>query len=138
MPDFTVYDVETGRVINSGTVGSLKQVAIQSGTNTEIVLGQMLDAETTYVVLHEPTPRPKFTPVEHRTIRADGVHTTTISNVPPGTALRLFKPDKTIDDYTIDDGSFAFSTAIAGVYRFKFRGPWPYREQTMTVVADAP
>ena len=138
MPQFTVYDVETGRVINSGTVGSLKQVAIQSSANTEIVLGEELDGETEYVVEHVRTPRPKFTPVEHRTIRADGVHVTTISNVPAGTTLRLFKPDRTIEDYTIDDGSFEFSTAIAGVYRCKFRGPWPYREQTVTVVADAP
>ncbi len=137
MPAYTVYDVETGRVISSGTVGSLKQVAIQSSANTEIVLGQVLDGETEYVVEHVRTPRPKFTPIEHRTIRADGVHTTTISNVPAGTSLRLYKPDKTIEDHTIDDGSLAFSTAIAGVYRLTLRGPWPYREQTVTVVADA-
>lgn len=133
MPDFTVYDVETGRVLNSGRTGSLKQIAIQSKANTEIVLGEQLDAETHYVVEHEAVPRPRFTPLEQRTIRADGVHKTTISNLPAGTILRFEG-----ENHPIDDGLFEFLTAVPGTYRFALRGPWPHREQTVTVIANAP
>ena len=121
MIDFTRYD-STGRILCFGT---MQRIVFDD--LTDVLEGQYND-ELYYVMGGIPVPRPTFTP-QKTELLADGVDETVVTGLPIP-----FIVDIDGEEYTVDDGSFEFSTTFPGTYKITPR-TFPYRQQTIEVVA---
>jgi hypothetical protein len=138
---YTLYDAQTGIVRNS--IAGIDDAKRNRLPSEGLERGQW-SGDAWYFPQGVRTPRPQFTPVDERTIRADGRHETSFSSLPAGTTLRVDRQNETgrfdliWESFEIDDGSFQFSTAQTGYYRLRFAAPFPHREQDVMVTANAP
>lgn len=125
---YTVYDADTGRILRTGFCQA-DDVAIQSSSNEEIVLEGEFSSEIYYVIEHEAVPRPLMFTQTDVEIRADGEERL-ILPVQPGTVIK---------DYGVPfilDTTFEFASAKPGEWFFEFEPPFPYRPQSLRIIAN--
>lgn len=128
MPEITIVDSETGRILRScGVIES--DVPAQSRAPNEIILEGTFDARTRRYDGSAIVERPLLFSSDYH-IAADGLDTLTLA-IPAGTTLEWDGQAQ-----IIEDGSFEFSTVDPGESRFTFWLPFPYQRQTIRVIAQ--
>ena len=125
----TVYDRATGRVIRSGQCVPGEYKNQRDDAKRQGLLAIACDPTLLYVVEGKPVPRPTLHPLSHWVIKADGDAVVSFPT-PEGTTVWHNGAQYPLD------GTFEFSTAEPGDYRFDFRCPFPYvNDFVLTVTA---
>ena len=112
--NFTVYNSVTGRIIRTGSGGTLETVNAQAYNPNEVVLTEPCDLGNDYVLAGVITPRQSLNATWNKTtITADGIDEAVLSTLPNCTV--------TVDgtDYVVTDGSFEFSATSIGEYAIR-------------------
>lgn len=132
MPQFSVFDANTGEILRTGHCSDPKDVAIQSHASHEIIHDELLDLAETYMPGSVITPRPLLFTTAHFDIIAndqDALHRT---DMPNGTLIGFDR-----EQHTVEDGEFHFSSGVPGVFTFEIQPPFPHQRQFITVTAHA-
>ncbi|MHB1086460.1 MAG: hypothetical protein ACYCZ0_01805 [Minisyncoccota bacterium] len=143
MPEITIVDAETGRILQTsdvpeGDVALQNRWPIQNGSggfdivavNSRIIIEGKFDGRTQYWRNNAVVDRPTLCRKLQREIAASGSDRLSVGKVPPGTIVVVDG-----DEYQVDDGVFEFTTAHPGTYKIVLRPPFPWQQQTLTVVA---
>lgn len=131
MPQFILFDPETGEIVDSGRSGSLKQVMAQ-GLDGHLLLIGSADRTTQYVDVGtvQIVARPLFYADTEFHVLADGVSQLEFK-LPPGTIVR-----QEGEAVTLPDGHLGFGSAVEGEFSLEIAPPFPFQVQTLKVVAD--
>ena len=141
--NYTVFDMNTGRVLRVFDTDSIAQVAIQSRANHEIVLEGEHPDHLWHWGDQEPALRPPVLPFSERTIEAGEVLSL---DVPHGTGVIYELTDQPLnrlgrfprETAVIDDGNFAFKSGKLGTFTFIFLPPFPFlQEHELQVIVNA-
>jgi len=124
---FSIYRLDTGEVLRSGTCSMYRDVVAQRINADEICIDIELNAATQYVVSGAPTDRPLLLEKTEWTLPDDGE------------GVQFPVPENTVVRYegetnTVNDGAFEFEGDTPGEYRFQIEPPFPYQRQFVGIV----
>ncbi|MDF2797509.1 MAG: hypothetical protein K0R85_253 [Devosia sp.] len=141
---FTVFEDRFGaaRILTNGECSTL-QTAMGHGApgQRQVLIGEALDGELFYFLDYQPVPRLALAP-EAISIAADGLATAQLDGLPAGTLARILRRSddnraETVRDWDeVDDGIFGLRTAVPGSYELQIEPPFPFRRQTVKVMAQ--
>lgn len=135
MINFYVYDSDTGRVLGTGSYDERGDGA----ANRALKIG-VINADLEYAPGGVKTPRPTFNPLtlllDKTAILANGVDAATISGVPAGTTVKVFKDSDAFPRgvAVVNDGTLVLRVDTAGVYRLVLEN-FPTQVTSFTVTA---
>ena len=133
MIQFYIYDTANGRVLARGGYDESGD-----GAATRSIGMGPIDPSIQYVPAGVKTTRPLFTnlSLDKTSILADTVDGATITNVPAGTVVKVFKDAEKFPRgvVTVADGTFVLKVDTAGVYRITLIN-FPNQDATFTVNA---
>lgn len=124
---YSVYNVETGRILRSGSCLKSDRAA-QAGPGEAVLTKAYSDAEF-YVAGKKPAARPVIYANDAATIEGDGIDELVIGNVPEGTEVSL----DGLAVGTIEDGQLSYASIEPGEHHLWLRPPTPWREQHIRV-----
>lgn len=124
---YSIYHLDTGQIITSGTCSMFRDVVAQPISAAEICIGIELDGATQYVVEGAPAERPVLLDKTEWTLPDDGG------------SVQFPVPENTVVRYegeasAVDDGAFEFEGDTPGEYRFMIEPPFPYQRQLLRIV----
>ena len=115
MKTFTIYNILTGEVKRIGSAPD-NMVAIQALDGEGIILNEMLDHDTQYIINSIPTLRTEMlTTINKLIISADGIDVCVIQNIPLNTEIFINDVFKGIEL----DGITEISFDTLGIYNIK-------------------
>ena len=135
MINFYLYDSDSGRVLGTGTYDERGDGA----TNRAVKAGT-INPDTEYAPGGVKTARPTFNLttllLDKQNIVANGVDQATISGVPAGTVVKVFKDEDKFPRgaATVNDGSVSLRVDTAGAYRIVLEN-FPTQVTSFTVLA---
>lgn len=139
----TAFDVETGRCLGSFS-GRPTDVAAQSRGRTEVLVAGVFSSDLFHMVDGQVEKRPALVMRGKTSILADDVDCARMSGIPVGTDVHicwmdapLRSSERHVISSVIDDGSLAWSTAVAGRFQITLLPPWPWQQLQFEVMANA-
>ena len=124
MNGYTIYSVETGRIVRCGGCSSFEDIKLQPSPGEGVFVGQSARGDTHYVVAGIVIERPNL-PLPETLELSVGVDQS--YTLPPGVVVKAFGSTT-----TLEGGQIVISAEFAGRYKMEFV-LWPYRDHTMIV-----
>lgn len=135
MIQFYVYDTATGRVLGTGSYDERGD-----GAAARAIVAGVINSATEYAPGGVKTARPTFNLVtlllDKTAILADATDTATLTGVPVGTLIKVFKDAEAFPRsvVTVNDGTLLLRVDAAGVYRLQLSN-FPTQDYAFTVAA---
>lgn len=143
MPDVTLFDAETGRIIRQCTV-SAADISLQNrrpvtypdgsvGVEPDpsiIVIEGAYDSRYSYWRDNEVVDRPKLAIT---TSSIHGEDNLVCNHLPAGTVVQIREGDN-YEAVTVDDGSLVYRTDFPGPVAFTITPPFPWQVERIEVV----
>lgn len=134
MINFYYYDTATGRILATGAYEERGD-----GAAARALAVGTISPSTQYAPGGVKTTRPVFSPalaIDKATITADMVDGATVSNIPAGSVVKVFKDGDAVPRaaVTVNDGSLVLQSDSAGTYQIVITN-FPTQEVSFTVVA---